>query len=194
MHFRSQSPFGKFWQVWFPYPDVPQEDRLGRKPMGRFVVCYFLTTSRIHIGTSQALSRINQVYVVCELTLRKAVPRLLLPLQAEGRVLKPSLIYGDCWDENTAMDAKTGHALVFNAGLFYGHNEYVEGNWSTSHKCTLGAGARTRDVNECRASTWVGTSSPPAPRGRSVTHDFWRGGIRSAYNSRSNPINGYLTV
>lgn len=33
--------------------------------------------------------------VVCELTLRNVIPRLLLPLQAEGRVLKPSLIHGD---------------------------------------------------------------------------------------------------
>ena len=36
--------------------------------------------------------------VVCKLTLEKVVPRLLLPLQSEGRVLKPCLIHGDCWD------------------------------------------------------------------------------------------------
>ena len=36
--------------------------------------------------------------VVCKLTLEKVVPRLLLPLQSEGRVLKPCLIHGNCWD------------------------------------------------------------------------------------------------
>ena len=36
--------------------------------------------------------------VVCKLTLEKVVPRLLLPLQSEGRYLKPCLIHGDCWD------------------------------------------------------------------------------------------------
>lgn len=36
--------------------------------------------------------------LVCKLTLQKVVPRLLLPLEAEGRVLKPCLIHGDCWD------------------------------------------------------------------------------------------------
>ena len=36
--------------------------------------------------------------VVCKLTLEKVVPRLLLPLQSGGRVLKPCLIHGDCWD------------------------------------------------------------------------------------------------
>ena len=36
--------------------------------------------------------------LVCKLTLEKVVPRLLLPLEADGRVLKPCLIHGDCWD------------------------------------------------------------------------------------------------
>lgn len=66
---------------------------------------------------------------VCKLTLEKVVPRLLLPLQAEGRILKPCLIHGDCWDGNTAVDATTGEAFVFDVGCFYGHNEYDTGNW-----------------------------------------------------------------
>jgi protein-ribulosamine 3-kinase len=67
--------------------------------------------------------------VVCQLTLEKVVPRLLLPLQENGHALKPSLIHGDCWDGNTAMDAETGEAFVFDACSFYGHNEYDTGNW-----------------------------------------------------------------
>ncbi|KAF2759828.1 hypothetical protein EJ05DRAFT_311323 [Pseudovirgaria hyperparasitica] len=66
---------------------------------------------------------------VCKLTLEKVVPRLLLPLQAEGRFLKPCLIHGDCWDGNTAMDKRTGEAFVFDVCSFYGHNEYDTGNW-----------------------------------------------------------------
>ncbi|CAN9277453.1 unnamed protein product [Alternaria alternata] len=67
--------------------------------------------------------------VVCDLTLQKVVPRLLLPLQAEGRILKPCLLHGDCWDGNTAIEAKTGEAFVFDVCSFYGHNEYDIGNW-----------------------------------------------------------------
>lgn len=67
--------------------------------------------------------------VVCKLTLEKVVPRLLLPLQADGRTLKPCLVHGDCWDGNTAIDAKTGQAFVFDVCSFYGHNEYDTGNW-----------------------------------------------------------------
>ncbi|KAI1669888.1 Fructosamin-kin multi-domain protein [Pyrenophora tritici-repentis] len=67
--------------------------------------------------------------VVCDLTLKKVVPRLLLPLQADGRTLKPCLLHGNCWDGNIAVDAKTGEAFVFDTCSFYGHNEYDTGNW-----------------------------------------------------------------
>ena len=67
--------------------------------------------------------------IVCKLTLEKVVPQLLLPLQSEGRNIKPCLIHGDCWDGNTAMDMKTGEAFVFDVCSFYGHNEYDTGNW-----------------------------------------------------------------
>lgn len=66
--------------------------------------------------------------IVARMTLDKVVPRLLLPLQSDGRVLKPSLVHGDCWDGNTAMDA-AGEALIFDVCSFYGHNEYDTGNW-----------------------------------------------------------------
>lgn len=67
--------------------------------------------------------------LVAWLTIDMVVPRLLLPLQSDGRVLKPNLVHGDCWDGNTAMDACTGEALVFDVCSFYGHNEYDTGNW-----------------------------------------------------------------
>lgn len=63
------------------------------------------------------------------LTLTKVVPRLLLPLQENSRVLKPSLLHGDCWDMNTATDSQTGEAIIFDVCSFYGHNEYDIGNW-----------------------------------------------------------------
>lgn len=65
------------------------------------------------------------------MTLEKVVPRLLLPLQSKGRVLKPSLLHGDCWDGNTATDKNTGEAFVFDVCSFYGHNEYDTANWRT---------------------------------------------------------------
>ncbi|KAH9907805.1 Fructosamine kinase-domain-containing protein [Xylariomycetidae sp. FL2044] len=70
--------------------------------------------------------------VVCKLTLDKVIPRLLGPLQSEGRTLKPCLLHGDLWDENTATDMDTGEPFIFDAGSFYGHNEYEIGNWRSA--------------------------------------------------------------
>ena len=67
--------------------------------------------------------------IVCNLTLEKVVPRLLEPLQSDGRSIKPCLIHGDLWDENTATDPKTGEPFVFDACSMYSHNEYEIGDW-----------------------------------------------------------------
>ena len=66
---------------------------------------------------------------VCRLTLDKVIPRLLGPLQSDGRAIKPCLIHGDLWDENTATDMNNGEPFVFDAGAMHAHNEYELGNW-----------------------------------------------------------------
>jgi protein-ribulosamine 3-kinase len=53
---------------------------------------------------------------------------LLLPLQSDGRSIKPSLVHGDCWDGNTAITVE-GRAVFFDVASFYGHNEYDLGDW-----------------------------------------------------------------
>lgn len=53
----------------------------------------------------------------------KVIPRLLRPLEIEGRSVKPSLVHGDLWFANTGIDAETGKPLVFDACCFYAHNE-----------------------------------------------------------------------
>ena len=86
-----------------------------------------------HLGhfmeLAKPLLKWPQFEAVCKLTLEKVVPRLLLPLQSNGRILKPCLVHGDCWDGNTAMDLKTREAVIFDVCSFYGHNEYDIGNW-----------------------------------------------------------------
>ncbi|KAL9120851.1 MAG: hypothetical protein Q9187_002589 [Circinaria calcarea] len=64
-----------------------------------------------------------------QLVLDKCIPRLLRPLQMEGRTIRPCLVHGNIWDENTATDIETGEPFVFDGSAFYGHNEYELGNW-----------------------------------------------------------------
>jgi fructosamine-3-kinase len=53
----------------------------------------------------------------------KVIPRLLRPLETDGRSVKPSLVHGDLWYANSGLDVETGESLVFDACCFYAHNE-----------------------------------------------------------------------
>ncbi len=51
---------------------------------------------------------------VFEEVVTHVIPQLLEPLQSNGRVLKPCLVHGDLWEENTATDLETGKINVFS--------------------------------------------------------------------------------
>lgn len=69
-------------------------------------------------------------YVQAFETLKEhVIPRLLEPLQAHGRVLKPSIVHGDLWGGNVATNAETGEPVAYDASVFYGHHEYELGMW-----------------------------------------------------------------
>ncbi|KAL2842496.1 Fructosamine kinase-domain-containing protein [Aspergillus pseudodeflectus] len=59
----------------------------------------------------------------------KVIPRLLRPLESDGRKVKPSLVHGDLWYANSGIDANTDQPLVFDACCFFAHNEYEFGQW-----------------------------------------------------------------
>lgn len=59
----------------------------------------------------------------CKEIIDVVVPKILEPLQANGRVLKPSLCHGDFWEKNIAIDRNTGGIVVFDPGCTYAHNE-----------------------------------------------------------------------
>lgn len=53
----------------------------------------------------------------------KVIPRLLRPLESDGRSVKPSLVHGDLWFANSGTDSETDGPLVFDACCLYAHNE-----------------------------------------------------------------------
>lgn len=67
--------------------------------------------------------------ILCDITLGSVLPRLLEALQSNGRSIKPCLVHGDLWDENTATDMRNGEPFIFDPGSMYAHNEYETGNW-----------------------------------------------------------------
>ncbi len=72
----------------------------------------------------------NEEYEKAYSTLKnKVIPLLLRPLQEEGRSIKPCLIHGDLWEENTGTDLITGKTVMFDASVHYAHNELELGMW-----------------------------------------------------------------
>ena len=59
----------------------------------------------------------------------KVCPRLLRPLESEGRTLRPCLIHGSLEDGNIAVRAKTGQPIIFDASALWAHNEYELHIW-----------------------------------------------------------------
>jgi len=57
------------------------------------------------------------------------IPRLLEPLQADGRDIKPTLVHGDLWEENVGINTETGEPIIYDPAVFYAHHEYELGMW-----------------------------------------------------------------
>jgi len=73
-------------------------------------------------GPSEELDRLAaQLY-------EKVIPRLLRPLTVLDSI-KPVLIHGDLWYGNCCTDVATGKPIVFDACVFWAHNEYEIGTW-----------------------------------------------------------------
>ncbi|KAF2742945.1 hypothetical protein M011DRAFT_252883 [Sporormia fimetaria CBS 119925] len=53
----------------------------------------------------------------------KVIPRLLRPMEMDGRTVTPCLLHGDLWYGNASTDKHSNLPIVFDACCFWGHNE-----------------------------------------------------------------------
>lgn len=54
----------------------------------------------------------------------KVIPRLLRPLETNGRRIEPSLVHGDLWCGNAGIvDGCTKEGIVYDPASFWAHNE-----------------------------------------------------------------------
>lgn len=68
-------------------------------------------------GTDQELERLTSALFA------KVIPRLLRPMETEGRGIQPCLIHSDLWPGNIKHDAETDKIMIFDSCAFWGHNE-----------------------------------------------------------------------
>ena len=126
LHRESQSPTGKFG---FPMITChgPHPQNLTWEDDWSF---FFARLLRQFFNREINTNGHNEAYENVFKDLETVIPRILRPLQSEGRQLKPSLVHGDLWEENCGTSLEEGgQAKIFDAAVFYGHNEYDLGMW-----------------------------------------------------------------
>lgn len=74
-------------------------------------------------GPHEELERLSAI------VLDKVIPRLLRPMETEGRSIRPTLVHGDLWHGNVSIDAETMEPVLYDPGCFYGHHEYDFSMW-----------------------------------------------------------------
>lgn len=126
LHQNSQSPTGMFG---FPIRNCQgkflQEngwDRSWASFFTRLLVSFF----KLDIATNGTWPEYQRAF---DKVVNHVIPKLLEPLQSNGRSLKPSLVHGDLWHGNAATNNETGNPVAFDASAFYAHNEYELGTW-----------------------------------------------------------------
>ncbi|RAK87351.1 hypothetical protein BO79DRAFT_197350 [Aspergillus costaricaensis CBS 115574] len=126
LHSKSDSPSGKFGFHLVTYNgDLPQENGY-TDTWEEFFTIGFRHMVNMNIergGPWPELEGLDTAMI------DKVIPRLLRPMETGGRSIKPSLVHGDLWCGNVAVDSATGRALIYDPASFYAHNEYELGNW-----------------------------------------------------------------
>ena len=126
MHQRSKSPTGKFgFHLNTCQGNLPQQTTWNSSWVEFYIqlVKGAMQLNRQRNGTWKNLEQLVDRLIT------HVVPRVLGPLEADGRVVKPTLIHGDLWDGNVGIGCEDGEIYVFDASVYYAHNEMEIAMW-----------------------------------------------------------------
>lgn len=130
LHRKSVSPTGKFGFHVTPYdgklPLVADWDSSWTSFYGKLLKGVYQLDTEVN-GPWKELDDAMKI------TLEKIIPRLLGPLEEDGRSVKPCLIHGDLWEENIGTDPRTGDIYIFDSCAYYAHHEMAIGMWRVDH-------------------------------------------------------------
>lgn len=122
----SKSPSGMFgFDITTCNGKVPQENTWSSSWESFFVRSLqheFMLEEKVH-GPSEEISALTPILY------EKVCPRLLKPLETEGRTLSPVLLHGCLRPGFIGVHAKSNQPYIFAASSFWGHNEYDIAIW-----------------------------------------------------------------
>jgi len=120
MHQKGTSPNGKFGFHVTTYPgNLPQATGWE----GSWEV-FFAKNLRLALDLEVSRKGADpEIDNLVPMLFDKVIPRLLRPLETNGRTVKPCLVHGDLWYGNAGVDAGNNASLIFDACCFYAHHE-----------------------------------------------------------------------
>ncbi|CAI0650331.1 unnamed protein product, partial [Colletotrichum noveboracense] len=130
LHLRSESPNGKFGFPVTTFSGNAPQDNSWTDTWEAFFTKAFIHMIRLE-GETQGRS--EEMDKLASTLVGNVIPRLLRPMEVDGRTVKPCLIHGDLWYGNACTDLDTGNPIVFDACSLYGHHEYELGTWRSPH-------------------------------------------------------------
>ena len=130
LHKKSVSPTGMFG---FHVPPYDGTFPLATEWDSSWMSFYQKLLKRVYEQDTHANGNWEPFDRAMELTLQRVIPRLLGPLEEDGRSVKPCLIHGDLWEGNIGTDPQTGAIYIFDSCAYYAHHEMGIGMWRVEH-------------------------------------------------------------
>lgn len=120
LHTNGISPNGKYgFGVTTFQGNLPQDNRW-KDTWEEFYIQGMKRMLQLEEETQGPSERLSEL---CPKLFEKVIPRLLRPLETFGNSIKPSLVHGDLWYGNAAVDRETKSPIIFDACCFYAHSE-----------------------------------------------------------------------
>jgi len=130
LHQTSVSPTGKFG---FHVPPYDGKLPLESEWDSSWVSFFRKLLERVYKQDVRINGNWDEFDRAMKVVLEQVIPRLLGPLEEDGRSVKPCLIHGDLWEENIGTNPRTGELYIFDSCAYYAHHEMGVAMWRVDH-------------------------------------------------------------